>query len=809
VAAPMEPKAALPAGDALILDKAKSNAPFSRERLAARSATARSVRVKPLRPAKERFPVATEADPAQLLSTAPAGGQPPSGAAPMAPPTPPAAPPATTPFTGGADNRTTIPPDTAGAVGPTHVFNPLNNNVWSFDRSGQQVRPEVSLEEFWSGEGIAGDMFDPRAIYDPHERRLIFVTMADAGNPTSSLLVAASLTDDPTKEWVSHAIQVDDAAQGSVWLDFPSIGFTSDKITIQVNLFTRAGNQFAGSTVYAIDKRSLYDPPHQALVQRFNLQNQGATHVPAMTYDAGVADQLLLARWSGNIQNQGFLACFRLSGNVATGSANLTRVGFVTVPQTWDAFPSGDLGRQTGSNERLSVGDDRLLSVILRNGKLYACHAVMLPTGNPTRSAVQWWEIDAATFAVRHVGRIDDATGATCFAAPSLAVNRNEDILIGHAQFSANIHGSGAFSLRRAGGALQSPTIFAPGRNTYRKPPAFGGNSNRWGDYSHTQVDPNDLDFWTVQQFADNPADTWATMWTRVAVSAGGPPAPARQIDVRTLAKVGAGVADRIKSLARTPAPKVMAAAPQGVVPLKPVKPGVERWPVKTGVDDDVDRVGTLDFAGVTGEGIVPTTVEELIELPRPEDMSDINGFQSDYQDRRADPVELVIWQLDADITVLKKESDGDLHIVLQGVSGDTMIAEAPNPHPKFVAKSSPWFDAIKEVRRKIADKFGQTFARVAFKPMDAKFAMPAAPVAVVPPGVPAAPLAPAGPGEFIAQPPPGGDIFDALPPFKAQVPRTPVTVTGVGFFDRVHGQTGVALKNGIELHPILAIEFH
>ena len=34
------------------------------------------------------------------------------------------------------------------------------------------------------------------------------------------------------------------------------------------------------------------------------------------------------------------------------------------------------------------------------------------------------------------------------------------------------------------------------------------------------------------------------------------------------------------------------------------------------------------------------------------------------------------------------------------------------------------------------------------------------------------------------------------------------VTVTGVGFFDRIHGQEGVA-PNGIELHPLLSIDFH
>jgi hypothetical protein len=37
--------------------------------------------------------------------------------------------------------------------------------------------------------------------------------------------------------------------------------------------------------------------------------------------------------------------------------------------------------------------------------------------------------------------------------------------------------------------------------------------------------------------------------------------------------------------------------------------------------------------------------------------------------------------------------------------------------------------------------------------------------------------------------------------------PNALVTVTGVAFFDTLHGQEGVA-RNGIELHPVFVIAF-
>ncbi len=47
-----------------------------------------------------------------------------------------------------------------------------------------------------------------------------------------------------------------------------------------------------------------------------------------------------------------------------------------------------------------------------------------------------------------------------------------------------------------------------------------GDQLNRWGDYSHTVVDPaNDLDFWTIQQYAALPSggfDRWGTWWGKI-----------------------------------------------------------------------------------------------------------------------------------------------------------------------------------------------------------------------------------------------------------------------------------------------------
>jgi hypothetical protein len=515
-AARMDPAAGLPEGEVLILSPLAAAAPF-----APRTGIVAGFRAlvqwavpapaKPLRPPKERHPVADSVDPGQVR-----GHEAPVTIEEVAPGTaaPPSPPATLRTFVGGSDNDRSIPPDTSGAVGIAHIVNPHNNDIWIYDRSGTEIQ-HLTLDSFWSALGLTGSTFDPKIVYDPHRDRFIFVTMAQAQQADSGVYVAVTTSGDPTGGWIADAIQVDDAAQGEVWLDYPSLGFTADKVTVQVNLYTRDGNRFAGSTIYVIDKASLYDPPHQPSLQRFVLRNQGATHVPAVTYDPGMADQYLLARWSPNIQGDGSLALYRITGRPGPSPAQLSRVGFIAAGgHIWESFPPGDFAPQADRTENIDVGDDRLLGVVLRGNRLYAVHTVMLPAGGATRSAIQWWEIDLATMTIQVLGRVDDAAAQQFYAFPTLAVNADGDLLLGCSQFSAATHPSGSFVLRRHGQAAQPAQVFAAGRASYFK--TFSGTDNRWGDYSATQVDPvDDHNFWTVQEYAAA-RDTWGTMWALI-----------------------------------------------------------------------------------------------------------------------------------------------------------------------------------------------------------------------------------------------------------------------------------------------------
>lgn len=144
---------------------------------------------------------------------------------------------------------------------------------------------------------------------------------------------------------------------------------------------------------------------------------------------------------------------------------------------------------------------------------------------------------------------------------------------------------------------------------------------------------------------------------------------------------------------------------------------GVERQPVKVGADPAA--------ASVDLKHPVLSTVDALRDLHAP----DKPAARTKLEER------LVV--INADLVLVKHESDGDYHLVLREGSR-TMIAEIPDP--RCVPARSPFYAGVQRARKQMAG-----------------------------------------------------------------IHAGPVRVTGVLFFDFIHGQTGVA-PNGVELHPVLDI---
>jgi PKD repeat protein len=419
-------------------------------------------------------------------------------------------PPPDTTFLGLKDNYFVIPPDVMGVAGPDHIFTTLNSQVRVHSKDGTPLMT-TSLELFWRPMPDYNDTFDPKIVYDPYTQRWIFVTPSHPDNALSKIFIGVSETSDPLGDWNMYYITADPT--DVTWFDFPTIGFNKKWIVV-------CGNMYGGDyyrTVFAINKKAAVDGDEQLPYTRF-VTTDAFTIVPAVTYDTALEQIYMIASADGNSEDgYGYIKKFKLTGDV--DNPELIYEGAIGVPDTW-GNSGGDYSNflpQAGSEALINSVDSRIVNVIYRNGKLWAVHHIYLPADNPQRTAVQWWVLDT-TSAILERGRIDDPSNNFYFAFPAIAVNKYEDIMIGLGVFSESQFASAGYAFKNHtddSGTIRTYYQYKDGLAPYYK--TYGGNKNRWGDYTATCVDPVDqTDFWVLQEYAEQPSNTWSTWWAYV-----------------------------------------------------------------------------------------------------------------------------------------------------------------------------------------------------------------------------------------------------------------------------------------------------
>ena len=441
-------------------------------------------------------------------------------------------------FLGVIDNHTAIPADTHGAVGPEHLMVALNTEIAVQTREGELLS-KVGLSDFWGGFDH-GFVFDPKVVYDHLAKRWVLFTIADVNTTKSAVLIGLSKTSNPNGEWDMASIRVHPTSVKTNYLyaDYPSVGYNGKWLAASVNMYKGTNEvagtkEFVGSRIYAFHKPD-YIRNDRAFYTQFDDPGY-FTVVPATTHDAADTNLLFVTENSTRA-----LRISALSGKV--GQEHYTPK-FATTPLKdivpWEfSIGKTNISPQKGTAKNIFGNDSRMHALIKRNGKLWAAHHVFLPEGvtNVNRTAVQWWNLETNATIIQR-GYIQDTNGVKQYTFPSIAVNKNNDVLIGYSGFTKDTYASAYYSYRKAAdplGEMSKPALFKSGVAPYVKLRADGRNS--WGDYSATQVDPNnDTDMWTIQMYAetrntdqkgipDDKRDRWGTWWGHVAFQPDDPP---------------------------------------------------------------------------------------------------------------------------------------------------------------------------------------------------------------------------------------------------------------------------------------------
>jgi PGF-pre-PGF domain-containing protein len=441
----------------------------------------------------------------------------PLSAVSIVPLSPPLAPTLGSNFTGLSEIGMVIPPDTHGAVGPSHLMEILNSEVGFFTKSTGSLISKFSLQTFWSSLGTgAGEPanypFDPKVIYDQYSGHFIAVTLGGISSPNSWLMLGISETSDPTGNWSQWAIDAD--KDGGVqtynnWADYPGLGVDANYVYITANMFDASGT-WQYSKVWVVNKTQLLNGSSNITVTEFrDPSGSGFTMQPAHVFGSSSAEYLI---------DEGYYISF---SPPLLGKLNINSITFPGGTPTWShsgyiqvtayVYPPSD-APQSGSVNGIAMNDGRLLNAVFRNGYIWTTHTVSNNGNNKTE--VAWYQIDPASASPSlpygipaQQGRISDINRWYYF--PSIAVNSNGGMGIGFSGSSSSEYAGAYYTARNssdASGTMQAVALLKSGLASY--------NQTRWGDYSATVVDPiDDRTFWTLQEYANSPASTWGTWW--------------------------------------------------------------------------------------------------------------------------------------------------------------------------------------------------------------------------------------------------------------------------------------------------------
>ncbi len=471
-------------------------------------------------------------------------------------------------FTGGTSaNSGYTPPDTNGGVGPDNIVELINGyyGVYSLNpsiNSGGVATPlaSESLSNFWNSTGVtlptapsgySSFVSDPRVIYDPSSGHW-FASGIDVmennstGNVSQSndFLLAVSKNSNPLDGWTGFKVSAyqpanpsltaGEASYGTTFADFPTLGITSNYVTVGANNFTvpNQQNQFSSAPAYEsvllVNKIAITDsnPTNSAFnansavtYQPFN--NLGFTNQPVNNLTGNGQASYLFSNYDASAANNTYSQNLNETRIISASAAGGLDTNYNLAQFSYQSAEPVNAA-QPGSSATIDTNDDRLSSSLITDGSgnIWGIQSVLNPN-NSNLSALRWFEVKPVS-TVGNGGSAPDIIAQGVVSDPnnslyfgSIAVNAAGKVVIGFTESGSIFPSAYAMvgNLADTHITFGSPLLLHAGQAAYGN-----AGANRWGDYSSTWIDPTNPNiFWTFQEYAIS-SGQWGTQIAEISV---------------------------------------------------------------------------------------------------------------------------------------------------------------------------------------------------------------------------------------------------------------------------------------------------
>ncbi len=420
-------------------------------------------------------------------------------------------------FAGTGDGA---PPDTIAAAGQDYVVEMVNTDMAIYTKTGTKVFQQ-DLGQFFASVRTGSFLSDPVVVYDEQAGRFVVgvldLSVSFFGTINGdSFLYAVSDSSNPTLDTTGdgkaftemHAVNMtENVAAGTVFADYPRIGWNADGYYVTFNMFTTGFfNAYDHVSVISIDKAAATDANNST----FTFTH---TNVPGGITQATLAPATMhgsTASTAGSPQPMYFVEETLDSNGNATGNAIrvVTATNLLTGSPTFQfsdltvaSYQPPPAATQKGSTTLITTNDGRILNAEWRGDRLVASQTVGV--SSDSQAHARWYEFNTnGAPTLTQQGTIGVGSGSNSYF-PSIAIDPNGDLGMTFIQSSSTEYMSMYVTGQAAGdplGAMQTPVLVKAGQVAYSA--TFDSSPYRAGDYSGITVDPTDGSFWAANEYA-------------------------------------------------------------------------------------------------------------------------------------------------------------------------------------------------------------------------------------------------------------------------------------------------------------------